>query len=322
MDIVICINKQYLMPAGVMLCSLFENNKEEKITIHVLLGEGGDKCISLLEEMVARFHQNIRFYHLNDPRLDAFPVGLYFQEPFITKEAYFRLFVMDILPQELEKVLYLDVDMVICGSISDLWNVDISNVAVGAVPDSFCNDVHETNRIGYEVGLGIFNSGVLLINLNYWREHDVMKKFIAYAMEAKDHLKYHDQDVLNYVFRHCKKELPIRFNLQTIHMYHDSFRYLHFRLIEDVREAFLHPVVIHYTGPEKPWYSNAYHPLKCYFEKYRQMTPWKDKPLTRLHIPLKRRMRNFLVCIRRRDMHFHASYFDPYFRYYQREINS
>jgi lipopolysaccharide biosynthesis glycosyltransferase len=318
MDIVICINEQYLMPAGVMLCSLFENNKEEQITIHVLLGEGGDKCVKPLEKLIARYHQIIRFYDMKDIRMDDFPVGLSFQEPFITKEAYFRLFMMDVLPQELDKVLYLDVDMVICGNIRELWDTDISDVAVGAVPDCFHQDIHETNRIGYEVGLGIFNSGLLLINLNYWRQHEVMKDFVAYAKEAKDHLKYHDQDVLNYVFRHCKKELPIRFNLQTIHMYHDRFRYLHFRLVEEVKEAFLHPVVIHYTGPEKPWYSNAYHPLKGYFEKYRQMTPWKDESLKRRHISLKWKINHFLICLRRRDMHFHASYFDPYFRYYQR----
>ena len=318
MDIVISINKQYLMPAGVMLCSLFENNKEEKIIVHVLLGEGGDLCVKPLEEMTDKYHQTTRFYDMKDIWTDDFPVGLSFQEPFITKEAYFRLFVMNVLPKTLDKVLYLDVDMVICGSVRELWDTDISEVAVGAVPDCFHHDVHETNRIGYEVGLGIFNSGVLLINLTYWRQHQVMKDFVAYAKEAKDHLKYHDQDVLNYVFRHSKKELPIRFNLQTIHMYHDRFRYLHFRLIEEVKEAFLHPVIIHYTGPDKPWYSNAYHPLKAYFEKYRQLTPWKDEPLTRLQIPLKRRLRNLLVCIRRRDMHFHASYFDPYFRYYQR----
>lgn len=319
MDIVICINKQYLMPAGVMLCSLFENNKEEQINIHALLGEGGDQCMKPLQEMTERYYQTIHFYDMKEIRTDDFPVGLYFQEPFITKEAYFRLFVMDVLPQTLEKVLYLDVDMVICSSIRELWDIDISDVAVGVVPDCFHQDIHETNRIGYEVSLGIFNSGVLLINLSYWREHDVMKEFVAYAKEAKDHLKYHDQDVLNYVFRHHKKELPIRFNLQTIHMYHDHFRYLHFRLIEEVKEAFRHPVIIHYTGPEKPWYSNAYHPLKSYFDKYRQLTPWKNDALKWMHIPIKKRLRNLLVCIRRRDIHFHASYFDPYFRYYQRD---
>ena len=103
MDIVICINKQYLMPAGVMLCSLFENNKEEQITIHAMLGEDGDQCMKPLQEMTERYHQNIRFYDMKDVRTDDFPVGLYFQEPFITKEAYFRLFVMDVLPQSLEK---------------------------------------------------------------------------------------------------------------------------------------------------------------------------------------------------------------------------
>lgn len=320
MDIAICINENYLMPSGVMLCSLFENNKEEQIVVHALLGKDGDKCKQPLKDLTSKYHQKILFYDMSQISMDDFPVGLHFQESFITIEAYYRLFLMNVLPRTMDKVLYLDSDIVICGSIRELWDIDISDVAVGAVPDCFHQDIHETNRIGYEVGLGIFNSGVLLINLKYWREHDVMKEFVAYAKEAKDHLKYHDQDVLNYVFRHCKKELPIRFNLQTIHMYYDRFRYLHFRLIEDIKEAFLNPVVIHYTGPEKPWYSNAYHPLKAYFNKYRQLTPWKDVPLVRLHIPIKRRLRNILVCIRRRDMHFHASYFDPFFRYYQRKI--
>ena len=320
MDIAICINENYLMPSGVMLCSLFENNEEEQIVVHALLGKDGDKCKQPLKDLTSKYHQKILFYDMSQISMDDFPVGLHFQESFITIEAYYRLFLMNVLPRTMDKVLYLDSDIVICGSIRELWDIDISDVAVGAVPDCFHQDIHETNRIGYEVGLGIFNSGVLLINLKYWREHDVMKEFVAYAKEAKDHLKYHDQDVLNYVFRHCKKELPIRFNLQTIHMYYDRFRYLHFRLIEDVKEAFINPVVIHYTGPEKPWYSNAYHPLKAYFNKYRQLTPWKDVPLVRLHIPIKRRLRNILVCIRRRDMHFHASYFDPFFRYYQRKI--
>ena len=320
MDIAICINENYLMPSGVMLCSLFENNKEEEIVVHALLGKDGEICKQPLEDLTSKYHQKIFFYDMSQISMDDFPVGLWFQESFITIEAYYRLFLMNVLPRTMDKVIYLDSDIVICDSIKELWEIDISDVAVGAVPDCFHQDIHETNRIGYEVGLGIFNSGVLLINLNYWREHDVMKDFVAYAKEAKNHLKYHDQDVLNYVFRHCKKELPIRFNLQTIHMYYDRFRYLHFRLIDEVKEAFLHPVVIHYTGPEKPWYSNAYHPLKAYFNKYRQLTSWKGVPLARLHISIKRRLRNILVCIRRRDIHFHASYFDPYFRYYKREI--
>lgn len=130
MDIVISVNERYLMPAGVMLCSLFENNKEDQIIIHALLGEGGNHCVKPLEELATRYHQTIRFYSMKDVRTEDFPVGLPFQEPFITKEAYFRLFVMDVLPQDLGKVLYLDVDMVICDSIRELWNTDVSDVLV------------------------------------------------------------------------------------------------------------------------------------------------------------------------------------------------
>ena len=306
------------MPAGVMLCSLLENNKKENITIHALLGDGGDICRLPLEGIVHQYRQSIRFYDMSHVSMTDFPVGLHFQEQFITIEAYYRLFLAAILPETLEKVLYLDSDIIICNGIHELWDYDVSHVAVGAVPDCFHQDIHETNRLGYEVGLGIFNSGVLLINLNYWRTHDVMAQFVAYAKAARDHLKYHDQDVLNFVFRNSKVELPIRFNFQTIHMYQDRFRYLHFRFFEEIKEAFRHPVVIHYTGPEKPWYRNAYHPMSSYFEEYRQQTQWRDEPLPRLHTPLKWQINHLLICIRRRDFHFHASYFDHYFRYYRR----
>lgn len=320
MDIAVSINQNYLMPSGVMLCSLFENNKEEQIVVHALLGRDGEKCKHPLEEIISKYDQKIIFYDMAHVQMDDFPVGLKFQESFITKEAYFRLFLMNVLPQDIDKVLYLDSDIIICRSIYELWNEDICNVAIGAVPDGFHQDIHETNRVGYEVGLGIFNSGVLLINLKYWREHNVMDDFLSYAKKNKNNLKYHDQDILNYVFRYRKKELPIRFNLQTIHMYHDRFRYLHFHFFEEIKDAFRNPVVIHFTGPDKPWYSNAYHPLKEYFEKYRKMTQWKSVPLRRRHISLKWKLNHLLICILRMDMHFHASYFDPYFRNYERVL--
>ena len=71
MNIVICLNKGYLMPTTVMLCSLFENNKGEQICVHALLGEGGEMCISPLKALAEKYCQSVpkhmrfhRCYHL------------------------------------------------------------------------------------------------------------------------------------------------------------------------------------------------------------------------------------------------------------------
>ena len=80
MDIAICINENYLMPSGVMLCSLFENNKEEHIVVHALLGKDGDKCKQPLKDLTSKYHQKILFYDMSQISMDDFPVGLHFQE--------------------------------------------------------------------------------------------------------------------------------------------------------------------------------------------------------------------------------------------------
>lgn len=273
MDIVICFSPNYVLPAGVMLCSLFENNKEEEIIVHALLSQEGD-YIKPISDIVAHYGASLCYYNMSLINLPKLPIGQSGQRPNISKEAFYRLFISEVLPQNIEKVIYLDCDIIIEDSLKALWETDIDDYAVGVVPDYENNNVQITNRLGYDLEYGYFNSGVLLINLRYWRENDIPQHFTDYINNRFAELVFHDQDVLNYFFYNKKKVLNIRYNFQTTFLF--KIRNISYRYFEEIDDAFLHPCIIHYTE-DKPWYINSSNPMRSLFDKYLGLTVWNNQ---------------------------------------------
>lgn len=276
MDIVIAFNEDYVMPAGVMLCSLFENNKAEDIHIHALLRQESS-FVHPICDIVNHYGGHLHCYDMSSFNLPPLPVGLSNQRANISVESYYRLFVSEVLPPTLDRVLYLDCDIIIADSLKDFWNEDISGFALGAVPDFENNNVKFANRLCYDIEYGYFNSGVLLINLNYWREHNVYNNFVRYIENNYNELVFHDQDVLNHEFYQHKKELPIKYNFQTNFLYKNSYRNISCKYYGQIDYAFKHPCVIHFTE-DKPWYSDTTNPMCSFFDKYLNLTIWKGQP--------------------------------------------
>jgi lipopolysaccharide biosynthesis glycosyltransferase len=309
MIIVVCLNKGYLMPTTVMLCSLFENNKGEQICVHALLGEGGEMCISPLKALAEKYSQVIECHLVDKQTQPDLPVKGKGQENHLTIEAYFRLFLCDYLPEDIDKVLYLDGDMIICQNIRELWECELGESAVGVVPCFRAFDVHYTNSLRYDVRCGYFNSGVMLINLKLWREECVKDTFLAYIRNCNHPLIYCDQDVLNAVFYNKKKELPIKFNLSTSLLYKEKFHSISCSYYHEIKEAFNDPVIIHYVGPYKPWFSNSHTPLKNYFEKYFKIMGYKGSG-QRYRVGIRKRLWQYILCIKYRVPYFEYIFYD------------
>ena len=197
-----------------MLTSLFENNRDVPIHVHVL-ARGAEDFAQPVVDIVKKYQGEISFYDMSACQLPELPVNGRNQRASIPIGTYFRLFLSEALPPEMDKVLWLDGDMVINGDISDLWEEDVTDYAVGAVPDFENNNVHNMNRLGYDAAFGYFNGGVLLINLKHWRENHVFRSFMDYIEKHFELLNLYDQDVLNYVLHASKKELSIRHNSQS-----------------------------------------------------------------------------------------------------------
>lgn len=277
-DIVCSTDDNYIMPTGVMLTSLFENNKDINVNVHLLHGGLTNEHIDQITNQVSKYNQNIRFYRMDDHLFSEFPIGKSYQTNHVgsSMATYYRLFLSQILPDNIEKVIYLDGDILVLYSLKELWNIDMSDKAIAAVFDSFNNEISHYNRLRYPQNKGYFNAGVLLINLKYWREHKVESKFLDYVANYPERLACHDQDVLNYIFKDAKMELPLKYNMLNEYWFDVRYSLISWEYEQQILDGQKNPVIIHFTCIPKPWYKNCKHPYKKMFEKYKSMSLWSN----------------------------------------------
>lgn len=273
MDIVVATDKGFVMPTGVMMYSVCVNNPRTSIVFHVIT----DESVSEQEKkdldgtvMSAGGGKTVKFYAANSELYRRFPCPT---ESF-THTAYVRLFLTEILPKTLKKVLYLDGDIIVRRSLATLWETDIENYAIAAVPDSQEANIEFYNRLRFSPDLGYFNSGVMLVNLEYWRIHKVLNDFMNFLADQEENVKWADQDVLNVVFKDKKRMMPIKYNLQYCFLLRKK-NFYYWKYEEELKEAYCNPVIVHYTGP-KPWKPHTpMHPLASTFFKYQDQTRWR-----------------------------------------------
>ena len=286
MDIVVCTDNNYVMPTGVMFYSICKNNQNEEIRFHVIVDDSvtEDSRSSLTETITTGFcNKSIKFYLINGEVISKFPrLDETNTKKYITKATYYRLYLTEILPNNLDKVLYLDVDMIVQGSLTELWNLEIGDKSIGVIPDPGEGLLDKYYRLRYPQIYGYFNAGVLLINLKKWREIDALTCFMKFIDEHPDWIKLHDQDVLNRIFYNDKFLIPIKYNFQEGYLFqfpsYDFWRYE-----KEIIEARNHPIIIHYTD-RKPWKDECRHPMREVFLNYKKESLWKNTPLLKFKL--------------------------------------
>lgn len=176
----------------------------------------------------------------------------------------------------------MDCDAVVCAPLADLWATDLNGNAIGAVTDA-CERLFDNGSLGYPAGTGYFNSGVLLIDLAWWREHGMTQRFLNTMAEEAGRIRAHDQDVLNIMLHGNRYPLPFRYNVQREMLLPDD------RLLIDLEradyrsslaEAIADPAIVHFTGPVKPWHIEDCNPFGHLFHKYYKRSPYRFRPYT------------------------------------------
>lgn len=143
---------------------------------------------------------------------------------------------------------------------------------MGCIKDM--DEIPNLNRVCYPRDYGYFNAGVLLINLNFWRDHKLLDGFLHCIKENKAKLVYHDQDVLNFTLYNKKRWLPMRYNVQNGFLFKKRFQlFSHEDNSKDLKDAQQHPAIVHYTL-SKPWKQNSISPFKRLFLYYQDQTVW------------------------------------------------
>ena len=128
---------------------------------------------------------------------------------------------------------------------------------------------------------GYFNSGVALINLKKWREENLYVKFREFVNKHQDRILCSDQDILNYVLRKDKLELPLTYNFQDAFMVvSPNLPRISWTKEQEICNASMDPCIVHFsTKHSKPWFKDCGSPYQKEFIKYLKLTEWANMPL-------------------------------------------
>lgn len=279
MNIVLCTDKNYVMPCGITMISILENNKSTPVTFHIIGMDLDKESEEILTSVLAKYKgASISFYEIRQEFLESYNFSLYGAKH-MSIASYARLFLANLLPENIDKVLYMDCDIIVNKDLSEFWNVDITNYSVAGVPDLYAMfSAKVIEKIGYKETFQYINAGIILINLKYWREQNLINTFIDFYNEKHDIITFYDQDIINGTLYDTKLLLPMKFNVIDFY-YTLKPKDLH-QYKSEVDEAIKDPVIIHYTSPEKPWLKICMHPLRKEFLKYKDLSYWKNTPQT------------------------------------------
>ena len=284
MHIVLSSDDNYAPLLGIAIFSLLENIKKnnkdaivDKINIYILDMNISKKNKKYINEII-HSHSGIVHY------LDTQKIHNYLEKTIKLNvrslATYYRLFLPTLLPEAVEKVIYLDCDSLIDNSLSDLWNTNIEGYDIAGVLDV----ISKENKlcVGLKEDDPYVNAGMLVINLAKWRNDKMEKKMIDFIQYHKGKVCYHDQGTINGVCLN-KKILHPKYNAMTpffvmkvsqIKHYHSVKKYY---TQKELNEAKNNPVFIHFTPylTDRPWVKGNLHPLRNHYNKTMDKTPWK-----------------------------------------------
>ena len=267
-----CTNEKLAPIFGVVVTSVGINVTSDDVTIHLLHNSLRSRTVKRLQKIAAKYKVDLDLKQIDTDILKDF----YFDKSkhYGNVMMFARLLLSSVLP-DLDKIIYLDCDIVVLNDLQSLWNFDVSDVAVAMAPDFTLKDKSTLNRLGITTGYYL-NSGVILMNLDYWRKHDVQNRIFSYILEKGDKLIYNDQDALNSILQNEHEELHIKYNF-SYYYFHRLIGVLYKEKIHEIIEARDNPIIFHYFGPLKPWSLGAYLPGKELFIKYQKLSGWNYK---------------------------------------------
>lgn len=279
MKVLYTCDNNYIWLMGISAISLFENNKGmDELDVYLLGEDITDTNKNILSQIGRKYGRNmivinVPKFHIPDSILSArWPLS-----------AFTRLFSGELLPQEVQRVLYLDCDTIICGKLDEIdhWKIN-ENIFCG-VKD--CIGSAYKKNIGMHKKKPYVNAGVLLIDLDNLRKMDVKSLIDDYMDKYERFTSYADQDILNGIFNEQIGYLPPNYNVMTIDIAH-SYREIQllrrptgFYSKEEIEKATKNPRIIHYTTNMlviRPWFLNSNHPFKDEFDKYCKISPWNE----------------------------------------------
>ena len=276
LNILYCLDENYNHQALTSIISVLDSSTEK---LNIFIIHKNPKSLNNLPNKIIE-HNN-----LNDIKIIKFEAkNKYFpniDNTHISEATYYRLYIENLLPKNIDEVLYLDCD-VICikdpiEAISNLSKKTKESKNIIAVKTEFVKD-NENREFFENLNSNLkryFNAGVMYIDLKRWRRFNVEKKSLKIIEEKQKDLLYWDQDVLNILFENRYLEIEEKLN----------FKVGGDRLYSNELTVSNNEIFIHYMGSKKPWTleglidkNSSYYQLnfmKIYQNNYHIVNNWR-----------------------------------------------
>ncbi len=248
-NIAYSVDNNFIKYAIISIISIIKNDKE-KYHFHIFYSNISDDNLDKIKKLelegraLTLYKINVNIFK-NMQVKENLPISM-----------YFRLIIPQVLHPFINKVLYLDADIICINKLSDIFSYNLKNKIAGVINhayiDPYVSSLSLNNTEYY------FNSGVMLINTEEWKSNKILEKFLIKINESN--YKYPDQDVLNILLENKILYLDGKYN----------------RFIENVRKND-NTTLIHYTGTPKPW--KAWYNNDDFFYRYFIISPWKEESL-------------------------------------------
>lgn len=251
-NICLSCDENYAKYAGVVMASILANAKiNDKIAFYILDGNISQKTKEKLISLKSIKDCFINFVNIKEEEFEDYKKIQ--THRYISIAACYRLKLASLLP-DVDKIIYLDCDTVVCSSLRELFNIDLKDKVLGGVSD--IDSEFKSSDFSY------INSGVLLMDLDKIRTQNIENEFLLYARENINNIKLGDQEIINKVLKNRILKLSEKFNVQS-----ECFIR---------RSSFTkNPVIVHFIGTKKPWQHISWSVHKNMYFKYLQLTPWK-----------------------------------------------
>ena len=270
--VVYATDENYVKPTSVSLCSLLKANPGQAI---IILASGvSEPSKTSLRTLANRLGGSLRIIEADDALADVKNLGA---NGYVSFSAYSRLFIASFLGDEFDRVVYLDGDTLVMGSLEPLWDFSLHGKPFAIGYDCICNKYKKL--IGIDPAAPYFNSGVLVLDPVEWRRKLCTERILDYMEKVRHDLMFGDQDYFSLVLRDDAAILPPAYNFLThFQMFSRQKNVLRATGIpacawygeSQYAAARERPIIHHFLGHTlgRPWYRESLNPLRGIYRDF------------------------------------------------------
>ncbi len=249
-SLLVTLDENYIEQMKVLMTSIYINNPKEIFNVYLIHSGIDDEKLDDLESNLSKFSYKFFPIKAEDGLFSSARVTDRYP-----KEMYYRLLAGELLPENLDKIIYIDPDILVINSLKEIWEMDISGFLFAAASHTGKTDMaNNVNKIRLGTDTDYYNSGFLLINLKNAREEIVPEEIFAYADRNYKNLLLPDQDILNAMYG--DKVLPLKDSIYNYDARNYSSYLLRSKGEEDLEWVMENTVVLHFCGRDKPRKNN------------------------------------------------------------------